>query len=91
MRIKTRQGQNYYILVKKPDKDYSVNIQEDDYETNIDFSKLNIKFIEEKENIMEIGNSENGFVLNCPVCGTPNTISDNNQFLQCIACTSELL
>ena len=91
MKIRAKVGQNYYILMKKPDKLYPPYIEPNDYETNIDFSKLKFKFKNDEYYMMEDGNNENGFVINCPVCGTPNTISNNNQFLQCIACTSELL
>ena len=91
MKIRAKVGQNYYILMKKPDKLYPPNIEPNDYETNIDFSKLKFKFKNDEYYMMEDGNNENGFVINCPVCGTPNTISNNNQFLRCIACTSELL
>lgn len=90
MKINIRNHGNNYILIKKPDKTLSPNIEPNNYETNIDFSKLNFKFAEE-ENIFEGGNNGGGFILNCHVCGTPNTITDNNQYLHCIACTSELL
>ena len=91
MKIRAKGGQNYYILMKKPDKLYLPDIEPNDYETNIDFNKLKFKFKNDEYYMMEDGNNENVFMINCPVCGTPNTISNNNQFLQCIACTSELL
>jgi len=90
MKIKVKNEGNCHILIKKPDKTLSPKVDPKNYETNIDFGKFNFKFAEEENNFVG-GNNGGGFVLNCPVCGTPNTITDNNQYLQCIACTSELL
>ena len=96
--ISAKKNKKYYLFVKKWEKPKKEN-QKDDYENNINFSKLNFKITESEKNGEKTngneGNAvlsnENAFIINCPFCESPNTIDENNELLRCNVCGSELL
>ena len=100
MEISIKRFEKYILFIKKfdpPNKEYkSLN---NDCDIYFDLNKLTIKEIENDKNKEELNLSEtnkiqaneNAFVINCPMCTTPNFIDENNQTFQCYACSAILL
>ena len=97
MKISIKKINKYFLFVK----DYNLPINENKDENliiDVDLFKLKINDIEKDKN--EVPNlpesnklqvNEDAFVINCPICGTPNAIDENNQNLVCYFCSAALL
>ena len=102
MEVNIKKYERYFLFIKEyklvNNKDNDMNDNEEIL-FDFDLSKLKINDIK-KENINEIKDNskpniiqsnDNALVINCPCCGTPNIIDENNQTFQCNICSSPLL
>ena len=99
MEVSIKKNEKYFLLIKKYDL---IDNDEQNFSNDVifdyDINKLKINEIKKaNEGISDysennkIQTNENAFVINCSLCGTPNTIDEDNQNFTCLFCSSSLL
>ena len=98
MEVSIKENEKYILFIK----DYNLLVNDSDSNNDIlidfDLSKLKVnelqKYSKGKSKISEnnkIQTNENAVIINCPLCGTPNAIDEDNQTFTCIVCSASLL
>ena len=103
MEIPIKQYEKYILFIKDfnlLNNSFNDNDKNDE-PVSIDFNLIKLKInevkkeqnneISEYSEINKLQVNEDALLINCPVCGTANTIDEDNQTFQCFFCSASLL
>ena len=98
MEVSIKQFEKYILFIKDFNLNNDSNDKDDRTFIDFDLTKLIIND-EKKENNNNISDypennkcqaNDDAVMINCPVCGTANTIDEDNQVFQCFFCSASL-